>query len=311
MSDSSTSGTASRSAATAASRSAGARLSPPSSPRGWRCSAAAPASTAARASRASCSGVTGSASCSPGARVPLSAHWRKTISRPRPRRTRRSTCRSATRPAPCRRCRRRRPSAAARAGRPRRARAGRSAAGGVACAEQLVARGRRVWEPISSVLVGLDRVAQRRRERRGHRRAIRAFSSSSWPSGWPTLTITAPPGASRSRTSSKNSLGGEVERDVGLAVGVEEDRVVAGLRRAEERARVLGVLAQLRAVAQAEVAAADVGQLAVDLDRRRSIVSGSSAPYARATVPAAMPRIATCAAGRRGADERHDEQPSQ
>ena len=61
-------------------------------------------------------------------------------------------------------------------------------------------------------------------------------------------------------------VGGEVERDVGLAVGVEEDRVVAGGRVAEERAGVLGVLAQLRALAEAEVAVADVEQLAVDLD---------------------------------------------
>ena len=47
-------------------------------------------------------------------------------------RSRRSTCRSATPPAPCRRCRRRRPRAAARvAARRRRARSGRSAAGSV------------------------------------------------------------------------------------------------------------------------------------------------------------------------------------
>jgi hypothetical protein len=84
----------------------------------------------------------------------------------------------------------------------------------------------------------------------------------------------------------------EVERDVGLAVGVEEDRVVAGGRVAEERAGVLGVLAQLRALAEAEVAVADVEQLAVDLDavddRAREVAGVGAGDGA-----AAKPRIAT------------------
>ena len=58
----------------------------------------------------------------------------------------------------------------------------------------------------------------------------------------------------------------EVERDVRLAVGIDEDRVVALLRAAQERPRVGGERAQPRA-AHVEVAPPDVGQLTVDLDR--------------------------------------------
>ena len=61
-------------------------------------------------------------------------------------------------------------------------------------------------------------------------------------------------------------LRGEVERDVGLAVGVEEDEVVALVRLAQERARVVGVEPQLRTRLQPEVPLPDVEQLAVDLD---------------------------------------------
>ena len=116
VSDSSTSGAASRSAATVASTAAGARLSRPSSPRGWTCSAFAPAST----DRA---GVARQLGGRQGQRVVLAGRARAVEARLeehvscRRRRTRRSTCRSATRPAPCRRCRRRRRAAAARAGR--------------------------------------------------------------------------------------------------------------------------------------------------------------------------------------------------
>ena len=61
-------------------------------------------------------------------------------------------------------------------------------------------------------------------------------------------------------------LRGQVERDVGLAVGVEEDRVEALVGAAQVRPRVVGVQAQLRPRPQPEVALADVEQLAVDLD---------------------------------------------
>ena len=71
-----------------------------------------------------------------------------------------------------------------------------------------------------------------------------ACSSASLPSGWPTLTITTPPGFRRARGELEELLGREVERDVGLAVGVDEDRVVAARRRAQERPRVGGVHVQ-------------------------------------------------------------------
>src|SRR4051794_712076 len=160
--ESSTSGTASRTAATAAWTWSGCRLSAPSSPRTWTCTARTPASTASLASRASCSGVTGTPSCASRERVPFSAAWRKTISRPP--RTRRSTCRSATRPAPCRRCRRRRPSAGPPTGPPRRGRAAAAPAGG----------GRRGGSPPSAWSAspsGACWSARSGRARRGRRRS--------------------------------------------------------------------------------------------------------------------------------------------
>ena len=61
-------------------------------------------------------------------------------------------------------------------------------------------------------------------------------------------------------------LGDQVERDVGLAVGVDHDRVPAPVGRAQERARVGRVQVQVRAALRSKSAAPDVGQLAVDLD---------------------------------------------
>ena len=85
------------------------------------------------------------------------------------------------------------------------------------------------------------------------------------PSGWPTFTISHAAGRRAGRApSSKNSACRQVEGDVGLAVGVDRDHVVAGVGAAEERARVLVVEVQPRVV-HVEVAAADLGQLAVDL----------------------------------------------
>jgi hypothetical protein len=51
---------------------------------------------------------------------------------------------------------------------------------------------------------------------------------------------------------------GQVEGDVGLPVGVDRDRVVAGVDAAEERAGVLVVEVQARVV-HVEEAAADLG----------------------------------------------------
>ena len=57
----------------------------------------------------------------------------------------------------------------------------------------------------------------------------------------------------------------QVERDVGLAVGVDDDHVVVAVGPAQPGAGVVGVGVQVRAV-EVEVARADLGQLAVDLD---------------------------------------------
>ena len=92
------------------------------------------------------------------------------------------------------------------------------------------------------------------------------FSSSSEPSGWPTLIDQHAAGLEPLARELEELHRRQVERDVGLAVGVDEDRVVARVDPAQERPRVLGVELQLRPLAQAEVALADVVQLAVDLD---------------------------------------------
>ena len=77
--------------------------------------------------------------------------------------------------------------------------------------------------------------------------------------------ITRPPGLRRSRASSEELARRQVERDVRLAVGVDEDRVVALLGPPQERACVLGEDPQARRP-HVEPPAADVGHLAVDLD---------------------------------------------
>ena len=59
---------------------------------------------------------------------------------------------------------------------------------------------------------------------------------------------------------------GQVERDVGLAVGVDEDRLPAPLGRAQERPRVVRVQPRVRPLAQAEPLLPQLGQLTVDLD---------------------------------------------
>ena len=94
--------------------------------------------------------------------------------------------------------------------------------------------------------------------------AVSTFSRSSWPSGWPAFTITTPPGASRSRTELEELARGQVEGDVGLAVGVDRDHVVALVGAAQERPRVLVEQPQPRVV-HLEVAPADLRQLRVDL----------------------------------------------
>ena len=66
--------------------------------------------------------------------------------------------------------------------------------------------------------------------------AVSTFSSSSWPSGWPALTISTPPGREAVAHRLEELHGGQVERDVGLAVGVDRDDVVARVGPAQERA---------------------------------------------------------------------------
>ena len=138
--------------------------------------------------------------------------------------------------------------------------------------------------------------------------AVSTFSSRSEPSGWPTLMNTAPPGRSRSRASAKNSLRRQVERDVGLAVGVEEDRVEPLVGAAQERARILGVQAQLRPRLAGRSTRARCRAARRRSPPRRSPCPGSSAPYARAVVPAPLPRIARCARRPRQHGQRIDEE---
>ena len=89
----------------------------------------------------------------------------------------------------------------------------------------------------------------------------------------------------------------EVEGHVGLPVGVDEDGVVAGAARGEERARVGGVHDEVRVVAEAEVASGDRGDLGIDLD---AVVAhlGEEDPEGPAVVPPALPSMTTRCAGR-------------
>ena len=94
-----------------------------------------------------------------------------------------------------------------------------------------------------------DRVAHRRTGTPSARVAETTFSSSSEPGTWPTLMTThaARPQVRADRL--EELAGDQVERDVRLAVGVEEDRVVAGRAGRQPRSRVGGVEMQVRAAA--------------------------------------------------------------
>ena len=124
---------------------------------------------------------------------------------PRPR-SPRSTCRSATPPAPCRRCRRAPPSQRRRRAAPlRRSAVARRPGGQVRAPPRAGARPTAAArEATISVLV--SSIGSRSTcGKTSPIVAVSTFSSSSWPSGWPAFTISTPPGASRSRHSSKNS----------------------------------------------------------------------------------------------------------
>ena len=202
VSEISTSGIASRNAATAASLAAGARLSRPSSSRGCRCSEPAPASTTARASRASSSGVSGSASWSPGARVPLRAAWTNT--QPRPGGV--LDDRLVDQPLDRRLVVGVDVAAAQWGLEPR---------GGLQRERAQVAGQRAAAPQQASRLTGAGSraaacwSAPSGRARRARNAApivaVSTFSSCRCPRGWPTLTTTMPPGVRRSRASSKNS----------------------------------------------------------------------------------------------------------
>ena len=181
---------------------------------------------------------------------------------PRPR-SQRSTCRSAIRPAPGRPCRPRRRRAARRGGGRRRARSGlsasrrpgtaersRSADSGAALATSRVlvtSIGSRITCGSASPIV-----------------AVSTFSRSSSPSGWPDVHDQHPAGRESVADGLEELDGREVEGDVGLAVGVDRDHVVARVDAAQERARILVVEVQARVV-HVEVPAPDLGQLGVDL----------------------------------------------
>ena len=248
---------------------------------------------------------------------PLGCAARRRAARPsaisarRARRPARSTRRSATRPARGRRCRRAPPRSARREPRggavgdgPQRRRA--------ACAPRRASRARRQRRrrsPTSIVLVGLARVAHDgRRTTAPHRRRRAPSRGASEPSGWPTLTITTPPGVEAVARELEELPRRQVERDVGLAVGVDEDRVVARASCARRNGRASAVCVCRCGRAQVEPAPADVGQLAVDLDRVDARAPGSSGRSARAVVPAALPRIATARGGAGAAGERQHEE---
>ena len=93
------------------------------------------------------------------AATPLRQAWRNTSAAAR-RRTRRSTCPPATRPAPCRRCRRRRRAAAARAARPSAGRAGAGRPGRPGDAARRFARRDRRLRGHQDRVGRLDRVAR-------------------------------------------------------------------------------------------------------------------------------------------------------
>ena len=104
-------------------------------------------------------------------------------------------------------------------------------------------------------------------------------------------------------------LGRQVERDVRLAVGVEEDRVVALLGGRRRNGRASSVCSRsCGRVLQAEVAAPDVEQLAVDLDRVDHACPGSSARRRGRPCPPAVPSIATCGGRPRRDGQRLDEE---
>ena len=77
--------------------------------------------------------------------------------------------------------------------------------------------------------------------------------------------MNVPPGRRWARADGEELAGHEVERDVGLAVGIHEDRVIAGVTGLEPRSGVRGVEVQARA-RQVEVALADRRQRTVELD---------------------------------------------
>ena len=154
---------------------------------------------------------------------------------PRPSGSRR---RPATRPARDRRCRRRRRAARA----PSRAAAcgatGRSSpgSGGAAARRRRGAARRRAHEhACSSSSPGRAATSANA----APIVAVRTFSSASRALRVADVDDHDAAAASAGRAaSSKNSSRREVERDVGLAVGVDEDRVVAAVGAAQERPRV-------------------------------------------------------------------------
>ena len=145
------------------------------------------------------------------------------------RQPRPATRRSATRRVPGHRCRRSR--RAARLGQSVRRRGGHRAhvsAGTSAVAQPLLRGRRRVWCRAASCWCRSTGSRQTRSSPKEARSvALSTFSSRSEPLGVADVHRDGRhPGASRSLTTSKNSSRGQVEGDVGLAVGVDQDRVV-------------------------------------------------------------------------------------
>ena len=222
---------------------------------------------------------------------------------PRPPHSRRSTCRSATRPAPCRPCRRCPLERAARAACGGH-RHGRSRAGMPRRRRRVARAGTRASVPTTCVFVSsLGSRTTFGTRRPSWRQDL--LSRSSWPSGWPTFTITVAARIQPLVRQLEELPRREVERDVGLAVHVDHDRVVprrcgAGTAARPRGARACGGCAGRTTAARASVA------------RRRSRRRppwwrGSSgparAPSCRRRCPGSPPRAAARARGERQHEE--------
>ena len=215
-----------------------------------------------------------------------------------PRRSRSSTCRRATRPAPCRPCRRRRRAS----GGSSRARVGagatRAQLGRHPLRGGLEPRARRRSHAAHQQRVGVGHGVARRRA--GTRRPWSRSSTCS--SSVRALRVAdvddhRPAGRQPIARQLEELLRRQVERDVRLAVGVEEDEVVALAGLAQERPRVVGVRRRSCGRSSSPNQRRPMSNSSPSISTASMTVSGKYCAYARATVPPATPSIATLRGG--------------